>query len=260
MPPRKPSPISLSTGHMDRPPLKYDPVKRTAASIAEELANERKKSKRKTAVAERALNSFRDKSGDRQSQGPTPERLLKAGGAARVQKFAESAPVAGTFDEGKFESVDVTLARVVLSDDGPIARLRGRGQLAPGDKDLNSALGEAAKMLQREWARAGRETVKAIDTTRQFIDGGSGVLAMEAAMDASIGYRASVDAIPDDFRLAVIGVVIDERETADVGRQISGYRDQGMATAVCMFALRRGLKALARDRYGLIQIEEKAEA
>jgi len=262
MPPRKLKPVSLAPVRLtDRQPRKYPRVDKTALDVAEEFQDERRKSKRQIAKAERALKAFRDKAGDRQSLGPTPERLLKAAGAARIEKFEESAEVAGSFNDGMVETVEVTLARVRLSDDGPITRLCARGQLAPEDKGLNAILGKAARRLRDEWARAGRETVQAIDTTRELVDGGPGLLAMESAIDASIHYRAALAVIPAGYRPFVVGVVIDQQAPRVVGRKITGYRNVNAAAAVCMWALQRGLLALAKDRYGLIQEdEENAEA
>ncbi len=259
MPPRKPKPISLAPVNLqDRAPRKYPLVDRSAASIAEALADERKRSSHPYDVAASALERF-GRTGDRESKGPTPERLLMARGMARIQRFSEK----GEVSKGDvFEEVDLNLVRIVV-DDGPIARLRSRGQLALKDPTANAILARSADMFRAAWMKAGQEQLKAQDPTKEIF-GGSGMscpFGSEARIDAFDAYSQALDAIPKDFRVTLRAVVLEDREPVDVGREITKYRDAAMATAVCMFDLRRGLKALALH-YGLLVVEqaEGAEA
>lgn len=253
MPPRKLKPVSLAPVNLaGAKPRKYPIVGRSADAVADDLADERKRAAQPYGVAASALERF-SRAGERLPQGPTPERLLKARGSARIQRFTEK----GEVSKGDiFEEIDLNLVRVVV-DDGPIARLRSRCQLSPGEPSANAILARSAEMFRAAWMKAGQEQLKAQDPTKEIFGGSgmSGPFGSEAMIDAFDAYSQALDAIPKDFRVTVRAVALEDREPVEVGREITKYRDAAMATAACMFDLRRGLKALALH-YGLIVVEE----
>jgi hypothetical protein len=90
--------------------------------------------------ARRMLETLQ-RSGYRAAEGPSVERLVKAGDAARIETFSEVVEVARG---DKFEAVAVDFARIRL-DDGPLARLRDRNQLDRDNKTRNLALAQAGE-------------------------------------------------------------------------------------------------------------------
>ncbi|WP_296709887.1 DUF6456 domain-containing protein [Rhodoblastus sp.] len=195
------------------------------------------------AAARKTLEKFA-RSGYRAPEGPSVERLLKAGDSARIETFSEVVEVARG---DKFEAATVDLVRMRL-DDGPLARLRDRNQLDRGDKARNFALAQAGEKYRETFTRAGLDPLRSLDPSQEVSAAYSptGLWRCESQIEALQQYRAAREAIPDDFRDPLAAIVLNDREIVDVGREIGAYRDAKMAGAVALFILRRGLTALAR--------------
>ena len=200
--------------------------------------------------ARRMLETFRN-SGYRKPEGPSVERLLKAGEAAKVETFSEIVEVA---QGDKFESVTVDFVRMRM-DDGPLARLRDRNQLDRENRARNLALAQAGEKYRHDFFRAGLDPLRALDPSREVSAAYSpnGLWRCESQIEALQKFRAAREAIPDDFREPLAAIVLNDREPVDIGREIGAYRDAKMAGAVALFILRRGLTALARH-YRMISV------
>ena len=259
MPPRKMKPISLAPVNLtDRKARKYPLVDRSAASIAEALADERKRASQPYDIAASALEKF-SRAGYRAPVGPTPERLLKSAGFAKVDRFHEVVEVSRG---DTFEPVTVEFSRV-RAQDGRLEKLAARRALAPESSKTNLILFHAGLRYRKNWEKAGCDTLKGMDPTRESCGGSGkfGLFGSEAQANAWAVHNASRAAMFADFRAPVDAIVLEEREVEDVGRQFGAYRHAAMATAVAMFILRGGLKMLA-VHYGMIAVEqtEGAEA
>jgi hypothetical protein len=195
------------------------------------------------AGARKTLEKFA-RSGARAPEGPSVERLLKAGDSARVETFSEVVEVARG---DKFENATVEFVRMRL-DDGPLARLRDRNQLDRADKARNFALAQAGEKYRETFVRAGPDPLRSLDPAQEVSAAYSpnGLWRCESQIAALQNYRAAREAIPEDFREPLAAIVLNDREIVDVGREIGAYRDAKMAGAVALFILRRGLTALAR--------------
>ncbi len=193
--------------------------------------------------ARRMLESFRD-SGYRKPEGPSVERLLKAGEAARIETFSEVVEVARG---DKFETVAVDFTRIRI-DDGPLARLRDRNQLDRDDRAKNLAMAQAGEKYRHDFFRAGLDPLRALDPSQEVAAAYSpnGLWRCESQIESLQKFRAARDAIPEDFREPLAAIVLNDREPVDIGREIGAYKDAKMASAVALFILRRGLTALAR--------------
>jgi hypothetical protein len=193
--------------------------------------------------ARRMLETFRN-SGYRKPEGPSVERLLKAGEAAKVESFSEVVEVARS---DRFEAVAVDFVRMRM-DDGPLARLRDRNQLDRDDRAKNLAMAQAGEKYRNDFFRAGLDPLRALDPSKEVSAAYSpgGLWRCESQIDALQKFRAAREAIPDDFREPLAAIVLNDRESVDIGREIGAYNDAKMAGAVALFILRRGLTALAR--------------
>ena len=193
--------------------------------------------------ARRMLETFRN-TGYRKPEGPSVERLLKAGEAAKVETFSEIVEVA---QGDKFASVAVDFVRMRM-DDGPLARLRDRNQLDREDRAKNLAMAQAGEKYRHDFFRAGLDPLRALDPSQEVAAAYSpnGLWRCESQIEALQKFRAAREAIPDDFREPLAAIVLNDREPVDIGREIGAYRDAKMAGAVALFILRRGLTALAR--------------
>lgn len=193
--------------------------------------------------ARRMLETFHD-TGYRKPEGPSVERLVKAGEAAKVETFSEVVEVArGDI----FEAVAVNFVRMRM-DDGPLARLRDRNQLDRDDRAKNLAMAQAGEKYRHDFFRAGLDPLSAIDPSKEVSAAYSpgGLWRCESQIEALQKFRAAREAIPDDFREPLAAIVLSDREPVDIGREIGAYKDAKMAGAVALFILRRGLAALAR--------------
>ncbi len=198
--------------------------------------------------ARRALQKF-ERAGARAPQAPSAERLLQAGGAARVETFSEAVEISRG-DKFVTETVDCVRMRL---DDGPLARLRDRNQLDRADKARNFALARAGEKYREIFFRAGLDPLRTLDPSREVNSAFSpnGLWRCESQIENLQKFRAAREAIPEDFREPLAAIVLQDREIVDVGREIGAYKDAKMAGAVALFILRRGLAALARH-YRLI--------
>ncbi|WP_298354014.1 hypothetical protein [Rhodoblastus sp.] len=198
--------------------------------------------------ARRALQKF-ERAGARAPQAPSVERLLRAGGAARVETFSEAVEISRG-DKFVTETVDCVRMRL---DDGPLARLRDRNQLDRADKARNFALAQAGEKYREIFFRAGLDPLRTLDPSREVNAAFSpnGMWRCESQIENLQKFRAAREAIPQDFREPLAAIVLEDREIVDVGREIGAYKDAKMAGAVALFILRRGLAALARH-YRLI--------
>ncbi|MCI4678926.1 hypothetical protein K9U39_11060 [Rhodoblastus acidophilus] len=198
--------------------------------------------------ARRALKKFQ-RAGDRAPEGPSVERLIQAGGAARIETFSEMVEVSRG---DKFETETVDSVRMRL-DDGPLARLRDRNQLDRADKARNFVLAQAGEKYRESFFRAGLDPLRSLDPSQEVKAAFSpnGMWRCESQIENLQKFRAAREAIPEDFRDPLAAIVLEDREIVDVGREIGAYKDAKMAGAVALFTLRRGLTALARH-YRLI--------
>ena len=198
--------------------------------------------------ARRTLKKF-ERSGARAPQAPSAERLLQAGGAARVEVFSEVVEISRG-DRFLTETVDCVRMRL---DDGPLARLRDRSQLDRADKARNFTLAQAGEKYRESFFRAGLDPLRTLDPAQEVKSSFSpnGLWRCESQIENLQKFRAAREAIPEDFREPLAAIVLEDREIVDVGREIGAYKDAKMAGAVALFILRRGLTALARH-YRLI--------
>lgn len=181
---------------------------------------------------------------------PTPERLLKAGDAVSIETYSRSAEV---HRNGRVAAD--TAARRLRIDDGPLARLRARGLLANGADaaQRNAILGDAGERYRRHWYHAGLEPLRTLDIARERVSGGQGgLLRTERQMVHFQSFGRAVAAIPKDMRHVVDAIVLHDRDPVEIGREISGYRQDKQATAVSLYVLRSGLAALA-VHFGLMR-------
>lgn len=198
--------------------------------------------------ARRALQKFQ-RMGQRAPDGPSVERLMQAGGAARIETFSETVEIARG---DKFEEATVELVRMRL-DDGPLARLRDRNQLDRADKARNFALAQAGEKYREAFFRAGLDPLRSLDPSQEVSAPYSpkGLWRCESQIENLQKFRAARESVPEDFREPLAAMVLEDREIVDVGREVGAYRDAKLAGAVALFILRRGLTALARH-YRLI--------
>jgi hypothetical protein len=198
--------------------------------------------------ARRALKKF-EQTGARAPQAPSAERLLQAGGAARIEFFSDVVEISRG---NKFVTETVECVRMRL-DDGPLSRLRDRNQLDRADKARNFALAQAGEKYRESFFRAGLDPLRTLDPSQEVKSAfsPSGMWRCESQIENLQKFRAAREAIPEDFREPLASIVLEDREIVDVGREIGAYKDAKMASAVALFILRRGLMALARH-YRLI--------
>jgi hypothetical protein len=236
----KKRPVSLAPVNLE--PRKYPPVAKSAEQIAASHFQERAQAAPPYRFAADALDKF-SRVGYRAPQGPTPERLVRAQGYANVQQFSEVVEIS---KGDVFEPVPVDMVRIKVDDD-PFSRLCKCGLLAPKDKARNMALSEAGLTYRRYWRNSGLDSIKSIDMTRDVVSGGGagGLWSTEAQADAFTQFRAAKEAIPRDYRPAVEGIVLIQRNAVDVGREIGGYAAEKQAVAIAMYILRLGLEYLA---------------
>lgn len=179
---------------------------------------------------------------------PTRERLAHAGDAVRVEAEASSA----TARRGGRAEVASPRLRI---DDGPLARLRARGVLATGaDKArLNTILGDAGDRYRSHWYGAGLDGLRSLDISHERVSGGQGgLLRTERQVVHFQMFGRAGAAIPQEARHVVDAIVLRDRDPLEVGREISGYRQDKQATAVALYLLRSGLMALAAH-FGLLR-------
>lgn len=191
-------------------------------------------------VAEAAIRKARS-IGYRASAMPTPERLLRAAGDARLEMVHEVVEVA---DGDKFKSETVEVARVVVTVDSfTRACQKGRMHRQP---ERNAVLCMAGIRYRSAWRGAGLDGLRGRDLERIGSGGATGLLASEAAAAAFREFARLKEAIPRDFRDAVETVVLQEAPAYDAGRRALLPGDKRNPSTVGMALLRLGLDALAR--------------
>lgn len=199
------------------------------------------------AVAKEAVRQFRA-NGARAGQAPTPERLLRAGGCAVIERFSEAREVVRG---GRVETATVEACRVRVCD-APLDRLAMRRQIAPKDFERNELLALAGHRYRELWFTAGLHGLRGTDPGRismrrcrpEFFGSGRQIDAFEAYCTAS-------NWLTGHERTVVDAVVLDEVEPVEIGRLISGYRQVQQASAIGLFMLRNGLGQLA-VHFGLL--------
>lgn len=206
-------------------------------------------------LAKAALQRFR-RAGEIAAEGTTPERLLRAAGTAKVEAFSRTIEVErdGRIEHDTFEGHRIRI------EDSPLARLRARHLLATGaDSATRSALlAAAADRYRLHWHSAGLAPLRAADPSRERVSGGgAGLLCGERQIAHFQAYGAAVKALSADTRRVVEAIVLMEHEPVDVGREMSGYKQDKQATAVALYLLRAGLAELA-VHFGLIGRSSRA--
>ena len=175
---------------------------------------------------------------------PAPERLARAGDAARVEDFDD----------------DGAVGKRLRIEEGLIARLGARGQLDPGG-DLNLVLAFAGEKYCELFYRAGFDPLRARDPTVevQSAHGSVTLFASEARAQALQLFRAAAGALAEEDRAAFDLLALRNFDLFRVGSALSGYRDRKIASAIALFVLRRGLASLARH-FGLASTSAPAMA
>lgn len=201
-------------------------------------------------IAERAIRSF-EAMGARKSAAPTAERLLRAGGAARVEMIADVAEIQ---DGSRSAEVEVEIARVrVVADHFEMLAARRGLDNEPG---RNLALAQAGRTFKEAWTAAGSLRLSGMKWAAPIDGGGTTELfAGERAASSLQRFQRMDKAIHWTYRPYVRRVVLDERGLHDVGAELSGYRGRCQAEAVARLFLKCGLEYLA-EHLGLIPPRE----
>lgn len=197
-----------------------------------------------TQQAAKALATFSAQAaerGQRAPDGPTPERLLRARGSARVELGAT--PVLVDRDgETLVERVETLRVRVT---DDPLSVLSARGMLGR-DREANRVALFAGRALHEAWITGQLSALRSID-----IDATGGGLAVgavvktEAQWEALRVYRTGMHPLSVDERRVVQAVAIDEQSPASAGALITGYAAGKQSRAVAMYVLSTGLAKAA---------------
>jgi hypothetical protein len=221
-------------------------------ALASKRAEAAKAARSKYAAARRdsskRLKDFGN-TGYRRPDGPTPERLLRSGLSARVEPFNEVVEIA---KGDKFEPTPVGMVRFRV-EDSVIRRLTERRLLDRDDPSMNALLGQAGENYFKAFMRAGLNRLGSVDFEREggCAFGPGALFASEAQIQAWQAFNAARGKVHEDFRPCVDAIVLYDRNPVEVGREIGAYHAEKQATAVAIFVLRRGLKALAHH-FGLL--------
>lgn len=202
-------------------------------------AREKAKVRKPITVAQAALNQV-SRAGYHRPETPTPERLLQAKGAAYVETFDEEVEVSCG---DKFEKRTAVNVRVRVTD-GPFDRMASRGEL---DKrpEIHLALQTAGERYRQDWYDGRPGGMKSVDFLQEVRGTAGGMFASEKQSDAWARYSAAKDAIPLDYQSAVLNIVCYDKPVLEVGEILARSKSPKLATTIGMFALRRGLAALA---------------
>lgn len=227
-----------------------------AASRSKKAARASTASASPLRAADKMLRTFRRK-GATVAEVPTVERLMHAGEAVRIETYSRSVEVVR---DGR-AIADTVAAQRLRIDDGPLARLRTRGLLATGTDaaQRNAILGDAGERYRRHWYHAGLDGLRTLDISRERVSGGqSGLLRTERQVAHFQLFGRAVAAMPEETRRVVDAIVLHDRDPIEIGRDVSGYRQDKQATAVALYVLRSGLTALA-VHFGLLRKGAAAE-
>jgi len=201
------------------------------------------------AAAARTIRKFQSADG-RRPDAPTPERLAKAGGAARVERFTEEEEV---FHPGGRVKFEVECARFRVADD-TLARLANGGFLAR-DPERNAALAQAGLIYRSAWRRATGGAGPAGVSWAERVDGGTktGLLEAESSASGLHALRRMRAAIVPRSALPIVEmIVLEDGELVDAGRRFCGYQAQIQARTAALVFLTIGLEAIA-ETIGLIK-------
>ncbi|MER8481187.1 hypothetical protein [Mesorhizobium sp. M1322] len=130
-------------------------------------------------------------------------------------------------------------------------RMATRKQLS-ADPKLNGLLHAAGLRYESEFRQTGLSPLGAIDYSRTYVDGSSGPTISERAEAARRKFAAAQGAMTPDQARVVNAVVLAGRALADVGVEVTAYKQRDMAAAVAKERLVNGLTALAYG-YGLLE-------
>jgi hypothetical protein len=222
---------------MARKPVTLAPVRSRQEIEAEEQAQREGR-----ALAEVAVRKF-GAMGATRSDGPTPERLLRAGGAARVERFTE-AEERWNDEEGRPETVEVERVRI-RADASPFERLC-KGRFVAKDKNRNFVLCQAGLRYRETWTKTGLTGPRSVDFGRVGVSTNSGLFATEMAASAFNLLTKIEQAMQREQTRVCRGVILEDREAVDVGRDVTGYAAPKQAAGTAMFLLRSGLESAAR--------------
>lgn len=136
----------------------------------------------------------------------------------------------------------------------PLAILHYRKALGNHDEQRNGVLFEAGVRYYRHWYGAGLSPVAAMDMDR--CGGGEGNPAWatptsEHAANHRDELRNARGRLGDYLRTWIDAIVIDERNPAEVGRDLTGRLDRQTAAAIAIEVLKAGLTTLA-DHWGML--------
>ena len=207
------------------------------------------------AIADSALRRFK-RSGAMAADAPTPERLVRDAGYARVERTLTFVDVPSA--DGEMMSAVLKGAHVRVTSEA-FERMGARGLLAPGDADLNRDLLTTARRFYKSWYDAGLSPIRGQDPGKirstashdGLLVGPDELRGAERQAEAWKGYRAALAVLDRRERVAVEAIVLHDKLAVWVGSKISGLVDKGGAKAVGMYALRAGLEKVA-VHYGII--------
>ncbi len=201
------------------------------------------------AIAERALSRFQ-RHGAKAAAVPTPQRLVRDAGHARVERTLEFVPIVTA--DGTPDVAVIRAAHVRVTGEA-FERMGARGLLAPGDADRNRQLLAAARRFQRDWHEAGLSPLQGQDPGKiRSTSIHPGLLCGgERQSNAWDEYRQALAVLDRGERIAVEAIVLHDKLAVWVGSKISGLVDKGGQKATGMYAFRGGLEKLA-VHYGLL--------
>jgi hypothetical protein len=191
-------------------------------ALPEPLTKRARKALRRTARSKREPRTLPV----REVEMPTPERIAHAG-------------------EG-YRSVIVDGERRTRIDDSPLERIYYRGQLSP-DEGVAGHMLSAGRRFREDWYTSGLSGPGAINyaaTARGEGDSPWSMPASEFAMRRRQSWRAARKVL-GPLAQAVGLIVLEEVDTVEAGRIVSGRKDRTTATRIAMDQLRDGLRTLA---------------
>ncbi len=178
-------------------------------------------------------------------EGPTDERLARAGFAAGVESFHD--PI-GIGADGKPTAATVIRRRARMQDDG-LEWLAARCLLCPGDKFKNSILKDAAEWYRQLHRNGGGEPLKAQDPAKPFLggSGSSSYFRTDWQIDQFAKWVEAREQITSAFQTTVDNFVLFDQSLAEVGHKVSSQKG-AKAAAVALEFLRLGIEDLAIHR------------
>ena len=192
-------------------------------------------------VASSALRRFKA-IGPVLAETPSPERLLRDAGHARVERGITFVDVVDA--AGEITSAAVIAHRIRVTT-GPLERMGGKGHLDP-DPFRNGALLSAGRRYLSLWSQAGLSPIQGQDPGKiRSTAVGAGMLGTERKCEAFSAYCAASDAMDFRERLAVDAIVLHDTPIQDVGQKLGRKTDRSSAITIGTYAMRCGLEKLA---------------